>query len=418
IERETSTVTPIRSIIMATKLLLCMLAAVALSHDPEVDMTGPEMIRYWGYPAEEVQAQTDDGYVLSMHRIPYGRSGPGEDGACKPVIFMQHGLECDSTNWFANLPENSAAFMFADAGFDVWMGNMRGNTYSKNHVSMDPKKEQFWEFSWDEMAQKDLPAMINKVLQVTGQKDVYYMGHSQGTLTMFSKLSMDQDFAQKIRKFFALAPVGTVKHIKGLLAVLAEWFLPEFNLWIDVFGSGEFLPNSEIMDLLAKWVCGNIIGDGLCDDLLFLIAGPESDQFNKTRTEVYIAHTPAGTSTQNIQHWAQMVKSGTVSKFDYGSSKKNQQHYGQSKPPSYDFTKIKNDMYLYWSDDDWLADPEDVKGYLLTSLNPNHIKLNNHLDGYNHLDFIWGLNAAAQIYTPIIDILREDLGGVVQCKSA
>ncbi|GMR58968.1 hypothetical protein PMAYCL1PPCAC_29163 [Pristionchus mayeri] len=402
---------------MLTKVVVCLLAtSFAFAHDPEVDMSAVEMIRYWGYPAEEVEATTDDGYVLTMHRIPYGRAGPGPDGECKPVIFMQHGLECDSTNWFANLPENSAAFMFADAGFDVWMGNMRGNTYSKNHVSIDPKKEKFWEFSWDEMAQKDLPAMMDVVLQTTGHQDVYYMGHSQGTLTMFSKLSMDQVFAQKIRKFFALAPVGTVKHIKGLLAVLAEWFLPEFDLWVDVFGQGEFLPNSEIMDLLAKWICGTTkLGDALCDDLLFLIAGPESDQFNATRTEVYISHTPAGTSTQNIQHWAQMVKAGTVARYDYGSSKTNQQHYGQSKPPSYDFTKIKNDMYLYWSDDDWLADPDDIKGYLLTSLNPNHIKMNNHLPGYNHLDFIWGMNAAKDIYQPIIDLLTNEMGGTVKC---
>ncbi|GMR62747.1 hypothetical protein PMAYCL1PPCAC_32942 [Pristionchus mayeri] len=399
-------------------LFWCMLATVATvaAHDPEVDMSAPEMIRYWGYPVEEVQTTTDDGYVLTMHRIRYGRAGPGPDGECKPVVLMQHGLECDSTNWIANLPENSAAFMFADAGFDVWLGNNRGNTYSKNHISIDPKKEQFWEFSWDEMAQKDLPAMIDVVLEITGHPDLYYVAHSQGTLQMFSKLSMDKDFAQKIRKFFALAPVGTVKHIKGLMAVLAEWFLPEFDLWLDVFGQGEFFPSNEIMDLFAKWICGTTnIGEDLCDNFMFLICGPESDQFNKTRTEVYVSHTPAGTSTQNIQHWAQMVKSGTVSRYDYGSSKSNQKHYGQSKPPSYDFSKINNDMYLYWSDDDWLADAEDITGYLLNSLNPNHIKANHHLPGYNHLDFIWGMNAAKDIYQPIIDLLREEMGGTVQC---
>ncbi|GMS85509.1 hypothetical protein PENTCL1PPCAC_7684, partial [Pristionchus entomophagus] len=395
---------------MLAKLLVCLLAVtLAAGHtdDPELYMNAPEMIRYWGYPAEEVQATTEDGYVLTMHRIPYGKQGPGPDGSCKPIMFMQHGIEADSTNWIANLPDNSAAFMFADAGFDVWLGNMRGNTYAKNHISIDPKKEEFWEFSWDEMAQKDLPAMIDTALQMTGHTDLYYMGHSQGTITMFSKLSMDEEFAAKIRKFYALAPVGTVKHMKGLLAVLAEWFLPEFDLWIDVFGQGEFLPNSAITDLIAQWLCGGA-GAKFCDNIMWLIAGPESDQFNTSRTEVYLAHTPAGTSTQNIQHWAQMVKEGTVARYDYGSSKKNQKHYGQSKPPSYDFSKIKNDMYLYWSDDDWIADPDDVKGYLLTSLNPNHLKQSNHLKDYNHLDFIWGMNAAGEIYQPIIDLLKDE----------
>lgn len=36
-------------------------------------------------------------------------------------------------------------------------------------------------FSFDEMAKYDIPASINFVLNKTGQEQLFYIGHSQGT---------------------------------------------------------------------------------------------------------------------------------------------------------------------------------------------------------------------------------------------
>ena len=48
------------------------------------------------------------------------------------------------------------------------------------------------------MAEFDLPTMINGVLKATGQSSLYYVGHSQGTTMMFSRLSTEPTFARKV----------------------------------------------------------------------------------------------------------------------------------------------------------------------------------------------------------------------------
>ena len=77
-------------------------------------------------------------------------------------------------------------------------------------------------FSWDEMAKYDVPGMINYILNVTGNTQLYYAGHSQGTIMAFSAFSQDKDLGKKVKIFFALGPVTTVEFITSPVRYLAD----------------------------------------------------------------------------------------------------------------------------------------------------------------------------------------------------
>jgi lysosomal acid lipase/cholesteryl ester hydrolase len=80
----------------------------------------------------------------------------------KPVVLLYHGLTLTSEVWISNIKEQrNLAFYLAERGYDVWMGNARGNKYSQSHLTKNPKNADFWQFSINEFAMLDMPDTID-----------------------------------------------------------------------------------------------------------------------------------------------------------------------------------------------------------------------------------------------------------------
>ena len=79
----------------------------------------------------------------------------------------------------------------------------------------------FFLFSFQEMAEYDIPVMLEHALKVSGQTQLFYIGHSQGTLVGFTGFSVNPELAKKVKLFIALAPVFYLNHTAAILRDLA-----------------------------------------------------------------------------------------------------------------------------------------------------------------------------------------------------
>ena len=373
--------------------------------DHEHSKPTDEMIADAGYPAETHDVVTPDGYILRLHRIPHDRDGVYNNS--RPLVFLMHGLLSSSADWVVTGPGAGLAFILSDEGYDVWLGNYRGNTYSHDHVNNSITKKEYWAFSWDEMAQYDLPTMIEHTLQVTGHKDLYYIGHSMGTITYYTACNYHPWIPEATKLMVGYGAHTVVPNMISPVISMMAYFADDIQSLLNYLGIYEFLPSNWLMEWWATKVCDeNMVYLRICENLMFLVAGYNQNEMNTTMLPYILSHVPAGTSTMNMIHYAQSVNTGGWAGYDYGSEKLNMERWNATKPPNYRYDVITAPTVLFWAENDWLVVPKDEK-YLASKL-PNLVA-NYKVDepAYTHLDFLWGVHNLKKVYGPTLDIMKQ-----------
>ena len=127
---------------------------------------------------------------------------------------------------------------------------------------------------------------------------------------------------------------------------------------LDLMGVGEFLPDSWLIDCLSSLFCHEgEATQGICTSILFVLCGYDATQLNNTLLPDILHHTPAGASTKTILHYAQEKTHPGFHAFDWGSDRKNELHHQSTEPPVYDLARVTAPVALYWSDNDYFAEP-------------------------------------------------------------
>ena len=170
-----------------------------------------KLCEIFGYTFEEHVLLTKDGYLLGLHRLCHkqGERRAGRVGTStgKPVVYLHHGLLMNSEVWIClTQPQRCIPFVLVEMGFDVWLGNNRGNKYSKKSIYHDPNSSKFWNYSIDDFAWHDIPESIDYILDVTKEPSLSYIGFSQGSAQAFAALSIHPPLNERVNVFIALAP--------------------------------------------------------------------------------------------------------------------------------------------------------------------------------------------------------------------
>jgi len=267
-------------------------------------------------------------------------------------------------------------------------------------VTLNTSEPAFWAFSWDQFVIYDLPTKISYVIATTGAPNITYVGHSEGTMTAFALFSnKTSPIVSKINMFIAFAPVAFIHHIKVPL-LYGGAKIPDFLLW-KLFGNLGILESQQKYVEMLPLLC-SVFGPG-CEDAICYLSGCENkNNINQTRLAVNLAHFPAGTSVQNIIHYAQGVRDEIFCMFDYDSAAANTQHYGQPTPPNWQLSTLVPPSMIFYGGLDTMADPTDVQTILNTIPTPVHV---DFISDYGHGDFVWGEDAPERLYAPVIDML-------------
>nr|XP_050849521.1 lipase 3-like [Vespula vulgaris] len=365
-------------------------------YNPDIDLNTGHIIRRYGYPSEAHYISTEDGYFLTLHRIP-GKS------KSSPVL-LQHGLFCSSAHWVFTGPKNSLAFVLADHGYDVWLGNYRGNIYSKAHKYLSTSDSKFWEFSVHEHGIYDIPAMISYITRLT-KNNVTYIGHSMGSTGFYIMSILRPNIASRVQLMFSLAPVAYMNHLNSPINIITP-ITSNLSMMLHYFGEGEVFPLNNAVMFFSRYFCNSgAIAHKVCSIVLNMLSGFDKSQFNDTLLPVIFGHTPAGTSYKVINHYNQEIFSGKFRQYDYGSEQ-NLKVYNSTEPPDYDTSKISVPMVLYYAENDFLSDVTDV---LKLSKELKYLVDNYKIPfkKFTHLDFLFAPQAPQLFHKRLLQTMKK-----------
>nr|WJX09125.1 putative salivary protein [Nilaparvata lugens] len=340
---------------------------------------------------------TLDNYIIRFHRMGAFRG---------PPVLLLHGYLTASEQWLVRSRSEDLPSILADKGFDVWIGNFRGNTYGRNHTYLSPDQQEtsarFWNFTLHELGYYDVPSMVDYIRKVSGGgRAVSLVGYSIGATVALITASTRPDYNHKINLIVLLAPYAFTSKEINLQALFQHLHIDE--------SIESFMHEEEPMEIFSRKRsrirffnrnCGpRSLSHFSCVSIIVICFGVgQVHHHNKDALHKMLISYMSGTSSKLVEHMSQMFHEGKLLKYQYNEN---------DEIELYPLKKIAVPVSVHSSVGDNVADPASME--LLIQHLPEKSLIGRYLipESYTHIDYFLSRNARKDVYRDIIDTLNK-----------
>ncbi|RFU76173.1 triglyceride lipase-cholesterol esterase [Trichoderma arundinaceum] len=394
-----------------------------------------------GLDVETFKVETEDGFIIELWHVydpkehtpldeasreklgptvfQEAASGPGNESKKRrkfPVLLM-HGLLQSSGAYCCN-DDQSLAFWLCKSGFDVWLGNNRCG-FKPEHVLLDYGDPRMWCWNIRQMGVFDLPALISRVLHETGFAKIGLICHSQGTTQTLVALAKEQrpDLGEKLTVFCALAPAAYAGPLIGKMYFKFMRIISPAMFRL-MFGIHAFIPFMMQMHALLDPRLYGWLGYKVFS---FLFDWTD-ERWDRGLRDRMFQFAPVYVSAESMRWWlgrecfakhkcilatrevlkAEESLDEATSDSDTGDEKSSSHAkgstawYNEQAPP----------FALWVCGDDHLVDGKRLLRRFEAGREP-HVRVvhSKVIPEYQHLDVIWAMDAAEQVFREIREVL-------------
>ncbi|KAK3695042.1 Alpha/Beta hydrolase protein [Podospora appendiculata] len=424
-----------------------------------------------GLDVEEYQVQTEDGFIIDLWHVydpgeytalpaeerahrgpdvfkePPRAKAPGHPSSKPPKfpVLLMHGLLQSAGAYCVN-DEDSLAFFLCKSGFDVWLGNNRCG-FRPKHVLLEYADPRMWCWNIRQMGVFDLPALTARVLYETGFAKLGLISHSQGTTQTFVALAKEQrpELGDRLTVFCALAPAAYAgpligkMYFKFMRAISPAMFRLLFGIhaFLPVMMTMHALLNARVYGWLGYKVFSFLFNwtdrrwDRGLRDRMFQFApvfvSAESMRWWLGR-ECFAKHKcilstkdewRAEELEDQQKHEASILaaadrdmEGGDCDDGEKRPDEARQHHARRHEKGSTAWYNRQAPPFALWvCGNDCLVDGEKLMRRFERGREPDVDVVHSRvIEGYEHLDVIWAMDAVDRVFTEVREVLWKTCG--------